>query len=336
MELKINKLPFAFVNVPYEKTVNVINKVLILILVVAAISTISQGIDSIGYIIKIVLITLTSLIVCKETEILYLTHKEKIYRSQAKDLLKQSNPYTTALILSLILPIQTPIYIVAVASFVAILIGKMVFGGFSYNPFNPALIGKLFVTVSWPVAITSFDSGYVNYILNKIFDFSNSNVTTNIIGDVYSIILVIAFIGLVLTKHIKAITTVVVLLVIFTLSFIVLKDIGDSVSLMLTNSVLFASIFLINDPVTSPFSNFGKLSYSLIIAISASVILLIGKSETAIFYAILFAQLFVPMLNKSHIKTKIGINKQSVKLVAITAVFIGLILFLIINNGGSQ
>jgi len=55
----------------------------------------------------------------------------------------------TGLLLALTLPPRTPWWIAAVGAFVAIALGKMLFGGLGYNIFNPALVGRAFVTLSW-------------------------------------------------------------------------------------------------------------------------------------------------------------------------------------------
>jgi len=63
--------------------------------------------------------------------------------------------FVTALIYAMSLPPLTPFWIVAVGAFVAILFGKEVFGGFGRNVFNPAIVGRAFVYVAFPVELTS-------------------------------------------------------------------------------------------------------------------------------------------------------------------------------------
>ncbi len=61
----------------------------------------------------------------------------------------------TGMLLAFNVPPGVPWWVVAVGSFVAIAIGKQVFGGLGYNPLNPALVGRAFVMASWPVAMTT-------------------------------------------------------------------------------------------------------------------------------------------------------------------------------------
>ncbi len=62
----------------------------------------------------------------------------------------------TGLLLALTLPPGFPLWMAAVASVIAIAVGKAIFGGLGYNPFNPALMGRAFVQASFPVAITTW------------------------------------------------------------------------------------------------------------------------------------------------------------------------------------
>ncbi len=62
----------------------------------------------------------------------------------------------TGILLGLTLPPAFPLWMGIVASFVAIAIGKAMFGGLGHNPFNPALIGRAFVQAAFPVAITTW------------------------------------------------------------------------------------------------------------------------------------------------------------------------------------
>ncbi len=62
----------------------------------------------------------------------------------------------TGLLLAFNLPPSLPTWMAVVGSAFAIVIGKQVFGGIGYNPFNPALVGRVFLLVSFPVAMTSW------------------------------------------------------------------------------------------------------------------------------------------------------------------------------------
>ena len=62
----------------------------------------------------------------------------------------------TGLLLGMNLPSNFPIWMIIVGALVAIGIGKMTFGGLGCNPFNPAIVGRCFLLVSFPAAMTSW------------------------------------------------------------------------------------------------------------------------------------------------------------------------------------
>jgi len=66
------------------------------------------------------------------------------------------------MIFGIMLPATSPFWLVVGGTFVAVVIGKMIFGGIGANPFNPALIGMSFLMLSWKVMF-DFDAAYVNY-----------------------------------------------------------------------------------------------------------------------------------------------------------------------------
>jgi electron transport complex protein RnfD len=66
------------------------------------------------------------------------------------------------MIFGIMLPATSPWWLIVVGTFVAVVIGKMIFGGIGSNPFNPALIGMSFLMLSWKVMF-DFDAAYVNY-----------------------------------------------------------------------------------------------------------------------------------------------------------------------------
>jgi electron transport complex protein RnfD len=66
------------------------------------------------------------------------------------------------LIFGMMLPATSPWWLVVTGTFVAVILGKMIFGGIGANPFNPALIGMSFLMLSWKVFF-DFDAAYINY-----------------------------------------------------------------------------------------------------------------------------------------------------------------------------
>ena len=108
-------------------------------------------------ILFILLPTLTSFI----TELLYSIIFLKKKNDALKEYLSESFSIFPGLFLGLILPINTPISIVILGAFLATFVGKLLFGGFGNNIFNPALIGRLLVVSSYAL-VMSESGGYLN------------------------------------------------------------------------------------------------------------------------------------------------------------------------------
>lgn len=66
----------------------------------------------------------------------------------------------TGLLLALTLPPSFPLWMGVIAGFTAIALGKAIFGGLGFNPFNPALVGRAFVQAAFPVAITTWTPAF--------------------------------------------------------------------------------------------------------------------------------------------------------------------------------
>ncbi len=62
----------------------------------------------------------------------------------------------TGILLAFNVPSNLPIWIIIIGALVAIGVGKMSFGGLGNNPFNPALVGRVFMLISFPVQMTSW------------------------------------------------------------------------------------------------------------------------------------------------------------------------------------
>ncbi|MEJ2309776.1 MAG: RnfABCDGE type electron transport complex subunit D [Gammaproteobacteria bacterium] len=100
--------------------------------------------------ISVLLLLLTTTLTCMLAESLFCR------LSNRPDTLGDWSIVITGLLLGLTLPPGFPLWMAAVASFVAVGLGKALFGGLGYNVMNPALIGRAFVQAAFPVAITTW------------------------------------------------------------------------------------------------------------------------------------------------------------------------------------
>jgi|Deesub1362A_J573_1020465.scaffolds.fasta_scaffold00045_71 electron transport complex protein RnfD len=70
--------------------------------------------------------------------------------------ISDGSAFLTGLLLGMNLPATAPFYIPIMGSFIAVAITKQLFGGLGFNIFNPALIGRAFVLITWPRAMTTW------------------------------------------------------------------------------------------------------------------------------------------------------------------------------------
>lgn len=366
MKVIINKLPLAHIKGDLEKNISNFMRILY---VLAGLTVVFNAFTDIVFGIKAVLIYGMSILIARETEIFFITMKANIKRPEATVVIKTTRPEVTGLIFAMLLPVGTPLFVVAVGCFVSIFVGKMVFGGYSFNVFNPAVVGRLFVGIAWPALVTiGFPNILDNFLLTLIFnkDLSSemlsplmelqangivslqnmSSLSTLLfkpsIGMIFSlpsIIYILIFIHFAINKTVDLkpiIFTVVSSLIILTIITLGFDLNFDYIFFhLLTGGFLFVTLFMMTDPFTKPFNSFGILYYAVIFTFVYTLIRFLGKDADGVLYALLFSNLFVPLLNKKTKKLKFGSNLKSfISVIILFIVLLGTGLFIntIINQ----
>jgi electron transport complex protein RnfD len=243
----------------------------------------------------------------------------------------------TGLLLAFNLPSNIPVIIIVIGSLVAIGIAKMTFGGLGNNPFNPALVGRVFMLISFPVQMTSWPvpaglkTGYTDAItgatplaiikegiksgesLSQLMEKVPATINMflgNIggsLGEVAAIALLIGFaymlIRKIITWHIPV--SVIGSIAIFTtiLWLIDPDKNADPVFHLLAGGVLLGAIFMATDYVTSPMNPKSMIIYGCGIGIITVIIRVWGAYPEGISFAILIMNAFVPLMNL-YIKPK--------------------------------
>jgi len=243
----------------------------------------------------------------------------------------------TGLLLALNLPSNIPIYMVVIGSFVAIGVAKMTFGGLGNNIFNPALVGRVFMLISFPTHMTTwptpagFATSYVDAatgatpltilkegikngepiaeLMQKIpstVELILGNMGGSI-GEVSAIALIIGLIYMlykkIITWHIPV--AVVGSLAMFTSIFWITDSniYADPVFHILAGGTLLGAIFMATDYSTSPMHPKSMIIYGCGIGILTAIIRIWGAYPEGISFAILIMNAFVPLLN-SYMKPK--------------------------------
>ncbi|HEY5470461.1 MAG TPA: RnfABCDGE type electron transport complex subunit D [Bacteroidales bacterium] len=243
----------------------------------------------------------------------------------------------TGLLLAFNLPSNIPVFIIIIGSLVAIGIAKMTFGGLGNNPFNPALVGRVFMLISFPVQMTSWPvplgltTGYTDAVTGatplaiikeglkngeSISQLMEKVPTTlqmflgkmgGSIGEVAAIALLIGFAYLLIKKIITWHIPVSILgsIAIFTtiLWLINPEKNADPMFHLLAGGVLLGAIFMATDYVTSPMNPKSMIIYGCGIGILTVIIRVWGAYPEGVSFAILIMNAFVPLMN-TYIKPK--------------------------------
>lgn len=239
----------------------------------------------------------------------------------------------TGCLLALNLPPNSPWWLVAVGSVVAIGIAKMSFGGLGQNIFNPAIVGRVFLLISFPVLMTDwtvpasfFRPGIdavtgptplalVNEGLSQGLSVSQILADANLgwkemlfvkmggsTGEISALALIIGFVYLVARRVIKPTIPVTIIAVIAVMTGIfsgINPDVYTGpVFNIFTGGVLLGSIFMATDYVTSPMTTKGQIIFGTGIAVITVLIRYFGSYPEGMSFAILIMNCAVPLINK--------------------------------------
>lgn len=223
------------------------------------------------------------------------------------------DPISTGLLIALLLPNHTPIYVLLIAIAVGVYAGKLVYGGYGFYIFNPALVGALFAKLSFADALKAPDGsplGLLNDVMNGgTVEFTNitellvGNYQSIAIGSTGFILLTLVFIYLVVTKVVDLRISGTYLLSVVILSGIIGFVTGWGFAFVILNLILgltmFAAAFLISEPVSSPTSRETKMIYAVVVAIMMMLVRVLGANAEGLFFSILLGNMITPFLNRT-------------------------------------
>ena len=233
----------------------------------------------------------------------------------------------TGILLAFNLPSNLPLYMIVIGALVAIGIGKMAFGGLGNNPFNPALVGRVFLLISFPAKMTSWPvphqlTAYSDAVtgatpMNLIGQIAGGNTSAmdqlpalkdlflgtigGCIGEVSALALLIGLVILlwrkVITWHIPVtiLATVAVLTGIMWLINPVLYV--NPLYHLCSGGLMLGAIFMATDYVTSPMTHKGMVWYGIGIGFLTVVIRYFGSYPEGMSFAILLMNAVTPLIN---------------------------------------
>ena len=245
----------------------------------------------------------------------------------------------TGILLALNLPSTTPWWVVFIGAVVAIGVAKMSFGGLGQNVFNPALVGRVFLLISFPKYMTRWEipqglfgadavsgatplgaikeglmqGGSVPDIMAQHGYSYSQMLFANIggsAGEACAIAILAGFIYLVVRKVIKPWITLSILGTVagFSLIFWLANpaQFTDPVFNLPTGGLLLGSCFMATDYVTSPMSTKGGVIYGMGIGFLTLMIRYFGSYPEGMSFAILIMNCTVPLLNNWFHQKKYG------------------------------
>lgn len=262
----------------------------------------------------------TSIAACAATE--YIINRWMLRRPST---LADGSAILTGLLLAFNLPSNLPVWAVIIGSVVAIGIGKMAFGGLGCNIWNPALVGRVFLLISFPVQMTSWPLPLVNR--SEYFDAVTGATTLGILklgeadsasidilasatgaiggslGEVSAIALLIGFIYLLCMK---VITWHIPVSILGTVALFTLCIGGNLAVELLSGGLMLGACFMATDYVTSPMSKKGMLIFGVMIGLITVIIRRSGAYPEGVSFAILLMNGFVPLIDRYIKPRKFG------------------------------
>ncbi|MBN2252902.1 MAG: RnfABCDGE type electron transport complex subunit D [Kosmotogaceae bacterium] len=234
----------------------------------------------------------------------------------------------TGLLLALNLSVAVEWWQALIGIFVAIVIAKSVFGGLGKNFFNPALVGRVFLLISFPVQMTTWSSPFdmqttatpmavLKQGATGVFSLQEMFLGTipGSIGEVSALLLLLGFGWLLLRRRVSPfipvayVGTVAIMAAIF---YAANPGFGSPLYHIFGGGLMLGALFMATDMVTSPMSIKGHLIFGVGCGVVTMIIRLFGGYPEGVSFAILIMNAFVPLIDMGT-KPKIFGKPKKVK-----------------------
>ena len=275
------------------------------------------------------IVTLTSVVAC-----LFFEYVIQKFLLKQQPTIFDGSALITGVLLAFNVPSNLPVWIIVIGALVAIGIGKMSFGGLGCNIFNPALVGRVFLLISFPVQMTTwplaqgFAGSYIDaqtgatpLAMLKEAVKTGQSVTDLLsaesfigyknmlignmggsLGEVAALALLIGFAYMlfrrIITWHIPVSIFVTVIVFSGILNLCNPSLYAGPVFHLLSGGLMLGAIFMATDYVTSPMSNKGMIIYGIGIGLLTVVIRVFGAYPEGMSFAILIMDAFTPLINR--------------------------------------
>jgi electron transport complex protein RnfD len=243
----------------------------------------------------------------------------------------------TGILLAFNLPSNIPWWIIVIGAVVAIGVAKMTFGGLGHNPFNPALVGRVFLLIAYPVQMTSFaqpvGGEYVDAFAGatplaalkaqaiEVGDVNLLNMFAGVMpgsmGEIAAAALLVGGLYMLWRRVITWHIPVAVLGSMAAFAFVVALAQGGGEALyalpafhLLAGGAMLGAIFMATDYVTSPMTPKGMIIYGVGIGVITMVIRMWGAYPEGMSFAILLMNAVTPLINKYVKPRRFGVTSK--------------------------
>ena len=225
--------------------------------------------------------------------------------------IKDCSAIVTGILLALVLPPTTPIWMTMLGSAFSIIVAKSFFGGLGANIFNPALAGRAFMFVSFPselgatwlqpgadaissaTVLSTIKAGsfaansdtYLKYFLGN---------RAGCIGETSIILILLAFIYLFVTRIIDGKATISMVATVALATWI---SGGDVVMALISGGLLFGAVFMVTDYATTPVTSWGRIAFGIGCGLITFLIRKFGGYPEGVMFSILIMNAVTPFLN---------------------------------------
>jgi len=239
--------------------------------------------------------------------------------------------FLTGLLLAMNLPANAPLYIPAVGSFVAVVITKHLFGGLGYNIFNPALIGRAFVLISFPKLMTTYVAPAAHIFamdakttatplvilkeegMSKLLEIYHTKAAlyhdlllgnrAGSLGETSVIALLLGAAFLMMKRYITWHIPIPFIITVGALTWMfggkegLLS--GDAIFHMMSGGLILGAFFMATDYVTGPSVRSAQVAFGVACGALTALIRLKGGYPEGVMFAILIMNCFAPMLDRN-------------------------------------
>ena len=272
------------------------------------------------------IVTLVSVVSCVLFE--YLIQK---YLMKKEPTICDGSAILTGVLLAFNLPSNLPVWIIIIGALVAIGIGKMTFGGLGNNIFNPALVGRVFLLISFPAQMTTwpmvdaaniFPMTYTDAqtgatVLSLLNEGAAADIPSTLalltgcrggsLGEISAIALLLGFAYMLWKKIISWHIPVTVIATVFVFTGIMHlvnpETYASPMVHILSGGLMLGAIFMATDFVTSPMTKKGMVIYAFGIGMLTAIIRMFGSYPEGMSFAILIMNSLTPLIN-AYVKPK--------------------------------